>query len=295
LVFAFAFLLVLSPSSLLGVDAATCPDAQILTPCTCGNYNTNLLYLNCASKSLTDGRIELILSFFQSNDTQLGRLDLYNNPLLTHVPPAIKTFTQLGDTVQLQLNGFTSIESGAFQFQDSANPVKDLYLNSNKLTTISPNAFNGIRAYTMNTIINLSSNQLSRFESTVFQSLLEKFVPFGGLPFAYVNILSNPFNCSDCHLAWLIRDNPNLKTVISGGVCSNGTAFSLLNANGYANCPRFSCPLDYDGNYYDPTDRCNKYYTCISGIAYPTNCPIGLVFNPDTGTCQSPANVPDCQ
>jgi len=218
LVFAFVFLLVLSPSSLLGlVDAATCPDAQILTPCTCGNYaNTNLLYLNCASKSLTDGRIELILSFFQSNDTQLGRLDLYNNPLLTVVPPAIKTFTQLGDTVQLQLNGFTSIESGAFQFQNSANPVKDLYLNSNKLTTISPNAFNGfilkiifflifahclicillfvylgIRAYTMNTIINLSSNQLNRFESTVFQSLLEKFVPFGGLPFAYVNILSS--------------------------------------------------------------------------------------------------------
>ena len=149
LVFAFAFLLVLSPSSLLGVDAATCPDAQILTPCTCGNYNTNLLYLNCASKSLTDGRIELILSFFQSNDTQLGRLDLYNNPLLTHVPPAIKTFTQLGNTVQLQLNGFTSIESGAFQFQDSANPVKDLYLNSNKLTTISPNAFNGLILKTM--------------------------------------------------------------------------------------------------------------------------------------------------
>ena len=45
------------------------------------------------------------------------------------------------------------------------------------------------------------------------------------------------FDCSDCHLAWLIRDNPHLLTPIISGTCSNGTTFALLKAIGYANCP----------------------------------------------------------
>jgi len=146
LVFAFTFLLVLSPS-LPVVDAATCPNAQAVSPCTCSpmNTNTNLLHLDCASKSLNDVRIDGILLLFQQNpDAQLGQLDLNNNPLLTRVPSAIKTFTQLGNNVQLQQNSITSIESDAFQFLDEANPLRDFYLNSNKLTTIAPRAFNGL-------------------------------------------------------------------------------------------------------------------------------------------------------
>ena len=46
----------------------------------------------------------------------------------------------------------------------------------------------------------------------------------------------DPIDCSNCNLAWLIRDNRQLLTPISGGTCSNGTVFANLNPYAYANC-----------------------------------------------------------
>ena len=47
----------------------------------------------------------------------------------------------------------------------------------------------GIKSINRDAKIYLYSNQLTRFESTVFQSLLEKMAPFGGYPNnAYVKV-----------------------------------------------------------------------------------------------------------
>ena len=105
--------------------------------------------------------------------------------------------------------------------------------------------------------INVGFNQLTRFEASVFQSVLEKFASFGGYPKAYVEIKSSrfsnnlyfvfkgnfflfetdPIDCSDCHVSWLIRDNRHLISAVHGGKCSNETAFQELDPLGYADCP----------------------------------------------------------
>ncbi len=49
----------------------------------------------------------------------------------------------------------------------------------------------------------------------------------------------DPFDCSEesiCHLAWLIRDEPNLLSVVINGQCSNGTFFENLQISGFDNC-----------------------------------------------------------
>lgn len=48
----------------------------------------------------------------------------------------------------------------------------------------------------------------------------------------------DPIDCTDdpCHLAWLIRDNPNLLRYVKYGECSNGTLFENLNPFGFENC-----------------------------------------------------------
>lgn len=282
--------------SLVAVDTALCPDANIVSPCTCSSFGSDRVSLNCYNKALTDARIDLILEVFDKDPTYgpLGQIDLSYNSLLTRVPSLIQSFTQLGSSVGLGVNSITSIGSGAFNFLNNSNPIRNLYLDFNKLTTIAPNAFKGVKAIASNTLIALNNNQLTRFESPVFKMMLEKLYPFGGYPNARIDVTANPFNCSDCHLAWLIRDARNLLLPLVGGVCANGTTFGLLNSSGYASCPSFICPLGYDGNYPDPRS-CANYYTCIGGEAYLTNCPNGLVFNPEENRCDQLANVPSCQ
>ena len=178
-------------------DAATCPPDNVILPCTCSDMIGSSVHvtLNCAGKGLTDSRASEILQFFLTtpNVSPLGRLDMNNNPLLTRIPSEIKLFTQLGNFVQLNDNSITSIESDAFQFLDEANPIQNFYLNSNKLTTIVPGAFKGFRAYSSSTQMLLLNNKLTRFESTVFQSLLKKFAPYGGYPNANIQVSSSKF------------------------------------------------------------------------------------------------------
>ena len=122
-------------------------------------------------------------------------------------------------------------------------------------------------AYDDVTEITLINNNLSRFESAVFQSLMVKMALFRGWPSAFINVKSSkylivtrysnfhyfffyyqlscqtytlytgPIDCSNCHLAWLIRDNRNLLQASYKGTCSNGTTFENLNPNGFSNCP----------------------------------------------------------
>ena len=46
----------------------------------------------------------------------------------------------------------------------------------------------------------------------------------------------DPFEC-DCHLAWLLRDNRHLLQTVMFGKCSNGTWFTDLDPDAFANCP----------------------------------------------------------
>ena len=189
------------------VDAdVICPPVEAISPCNCYEYQfkPTTTSLNCYFRNLNDSQASAILDAYLNtpNVSPVGQLLLNYNELLTRVPVQMKSFTQLSETF-LSYNSFTSIESGAFNFTDGANPLQYLDLGFNQLTTIAPGAFKGsnfsfrfrtfaivinrlisagIKAIANNTRIILYVNQLTRFESTVFQSLLEAMAPFGGHP-----------------------------------------------------------------------------------------------------------------
>jgi len=110
-------------------------------------------------------------------------------------------------------------------------------------------------------LIFLGDNNLTRFDSNVFQPVLEKMRLYGRVPFAaiqmdnskiiflsfktfdqikqfYQNI--DPIDCDadPCHISWLIRDNRLLIENIFGGSCSNGDFLADLDKNAYDNCTK---------------------------------------------------------
>ncbi|XP_033113936.1 fibrillin-2-like, partial [Anneissia japonica] len=82
--------------------------------------------------------------------------------------------------------------------------------------------------------------------------------------------------------------------------CQHGLVF---NPKGYcdwpANVPGCSdqsngaCSGRQDGLYLYPSN-CGKYIQCGGGVEYRWQCQDGLVFNPRTGNCDYPYNVPEC-
>ena len=131
--------------SLVLVDAFyICPPANAISPCVCGRgYYETTTSVDCISKHLTDSQASAILDAYLAtpNVSPVGGIDLYNN-LLTRVPVQVKSFTQL-QFVNFDDNSITSIESGAFNLADAANPLSFLDLGFNQLTTIAPGAFKG--------------------------------------------------------------------------------------------------------------------------------------------------------
>lgn len=47
---------------------------------------------------------------------------------------------------------------------------------------------------------------------------------------------SDPFDCSNCHIVWLVRDYPHFISFIDNGVCSDGTPFSELKPEYFKGC-----------------------------------------------------------
>ncbi|CAH1643585.1 unnamed protein product [Spodoptera littoralis] len=60
--------------------------------------------------------------------------------------------------------------------------------------------------------------------------------------------------------------------------------------------PTAECPHQY-GYFPSPlaTVNCGQYRMCIGGKAIEMNCPAGLAFNPESGRCDWPDQVPSCK
>ena len=143
--FLFAFVVccsLLLQSSLL-VDATVCPPVEAILPCICSQWTPTTTYLFCNSRGLIDSQVSDILDAYLNtpNVSQVGDLRLGINNL-TRVPVQVKSFNQLQNAYLFD-NSITSIESGAFNASDAANPLKYLSLIENQLTTIAPGAFKG--------------------------------------------------------------------------------------------------------------------------------------------------------
>ena len=143
------------------VEAAViCPSDSVISPCACSQYTTSTSTLDCAGKNVNDSQASDILDAYLTipGVSPVGDIELYYNPLLTHIPVQVKSFTQLV-MVNLSPNSLTTIESDAFNLSDAANPLRYLDLSSNQLATIAPGAFRGFRLIE-SILFTLSSNDL---------------------------------------------------------------------------------------------------------------------------------------
>ena len=139
-----AFVVCLSVLQTKQVEAANvCPPVNVISPCTCIQQTATTTYLNCASNNLNNSQVSDILDAYlaTADVSPVSYLGLYNN-LLTRVPVQIEFFTQLIEAT-FYSNSISSIESGAFNLADDANPLQYLSLHGNQMTTIAPGAFKG--------------------------------------------------------------------------------------------------------------------------------------------------------
>ncbi|XP_046650032.1 uncharacterized protein LOC124341131 [Daphnia pulicaria] len=194
-----------------------------------GRTQLKRLWLN--GNQLGDQIVGDMLNAIASSPSAASALEMLwlTTNQLTQIPAQMDSFSQL---MQLDLSNNSLpalIASGSFVFNA---PVDYLYLESDGISSIEPDAFQGDFSRGQ---IYLRSNSLTRFEEAVFKSLLEQMVVTngGGL----VNLESNPVNCGDCHLAWLIRDNPNLLSAVKSATCSDGTPFASLSPSIFSSCP----------------------------------------------------------
>ena len=144
--------------------------------------------------------------------------------------------------------------------------LKRIYLAYNSISAIDAEFISFFPfADSFETHLDLRCNKLTRFEASSFKKFLYRQADLGGRGIDiygsnYMHrklyLLSSNFNrffCEDlinceedlCHLAWLIRDNPNLLVYLRATCdcmdllpsCTNGTLLSKLNPNGFKHCP----------------------------------------------------------
>ena len=145
-VIALVLCLFLLKSSSLVEAFVICPPRDAISPCTCSEYSakTNTTTLYCNAMNLIDSQASAILDAYLTtpNVSPVGVLYLSGNSQLARIPVQVKYFTTPA-IAYLYSNSFTSIESGAFNFADDANPLLGLSLQQNELMTIAPGAFKG--------------------------------------------------------------------------------------------------------------------------------------------------------
>lgn len=276
-------------SVLLVEGQVNCPPLNDFNTCGCSNNGGGTIWLDCGNAQLGDAKASQLLKLFINNPAVsplTGVYLAYNK--LTKIPDEIAQLNQL-HTVYLHGNDINSIPSGAFNFVPT---LKELYLSDNPLKTIQQGAFNGNYGY--GSVITLG-NQLTRFESDVFRSVVEQIQPYAP-DYARINIGRNPIDCANdpCHLAWIVRDNPIMMNAIPGAQCSNGTLLRSLNPSTLCfKQETFLCP-SLNGFYANPSS-CTSYYQCSNSIPYKFDCPVGLVFNPVISGCDYASNVPSCK
>ena len=225
-----------------------CPKASDYQPCACdkiiAGINPNTLRLSCGSKNLTDSRLSDILDAFVSSPeiSLLSHLNLADNQL-TRIPNQVKLLDRLY-VIHLENNLIRTIRSGDFKSTRQGSSSQDrlnVYLSDNRINEIEPNAFQGGKYN-----IDLKRNQLTRFEASAFQSVLEGMVSNTGTIdisenismfinlnssswFNFFNTKLDPIDCENdpCHLNWLIKNNRQLFNYVKSGYCNSSRRIQL--------------------------------------------------------------------
>lgn len=213
---------------------------------------------------------ELVPDTFQGTDQIVGRLDLSSNQLSKVNFPMFDSFTQL-QVLNLGENLLTNIEDAG-----QAPSLRVLYLYSNRIDTIAPNAFrklggleyldlrwNNLQVLAPGALhvtsdrwqLRLRANQLSSLEQAFAEDNMPYLVDlslnnigsltdrvYGPLIDSAIlegskfYVAGNPIIC-DCSLSWLVK-NARLLSIVVGARCDgDGTPIADLNLDDFRKCP----------------------------------------------------------
>ena len=139
-----AVVLVATASAMIGPISGqqqiVCPKPEDYFPCRCVDYGSASVYLFCDRQNMRDDKISQILQAYLATPgvSPLSFLQLQYNQL-SRVPQEIHLFPQL-NYVNLEYNNIENVQTAAFNFTAT---LYQLYLSSNPLVTIEPDAFAG--------------------------------------------------------------------------------------------------------------------------------------------------------
>ncbi|XP_035696239.1 protein slit-like [Branchiostoma floridae] len=176
-------------------------DCPSVCTCSTGQFKT----VDCDARNLTSipGPLpsDAINIFLGNNNIQeiptdafnslssVVNLYLNNNPLTSLPLDAFRGLTTL-QKLDLGECQISTIEDNAFR---GLTELTDLTLDTNQIKSVSLSTFQGLRSLN---VLNLRMNQLTSLPADVFESTLN-------LQSLYMS--DNPWDCSDCALAWLPR------------------------------------------------------------------------------------------
>jgi hypothetical protein len=189
---------------LLVVEAdVVCPPFLTYAPCICVEISERpgTIFVDCWDKPLGDSEVSRVLDAFLTTPdiSPVGWVRLFNTRL-TRIPDQMKLFPRLF-WADISGNKIPTIDSGAFNFTEN---LEKLDLLGVELTTIAPGTFGGSffnftlqinyflqviiacvitgDGYGFGTNIFVNMNKMTRFEATVYKTLLEKLAPYNNPP-----------------------------------------------------------------------------------------------------------------
>ncbi|CAG0885973.1 unnamed protein product [Darwinula stevensoni] len=117
------------------------------------------------------------------------------------------------------------LTSRTFQFHSPV--LREVGLFFNTISRLEPRAITGL---TMNTSVELWSNQIDSLEEKSFRPMLKELSKGNG----YISLFGNPTRC-DCSVAWLIS-SPDLLKSVKDAYCLDGTAFTDFDVTLFKRC-----------------------------------------------------------
>ena len=145
-----------------------CPDYDVIKPCVCFYVGEGSVQLYCKNQNLTDSEANDILNaFITSGSSPLRELQMEGNQL-TRIPDQLSHFLDSSSALKslhFGQNEINSVTAGSIHFEQY------LDLSWNQLTNLEAGVFQD--NYFNGKTIDLRYNYLIRFESEVFQSVLQ--------------------------------------------------------------------------------------------------------------------------
>jgi len=169
------------------------------------NTKIDVLFLWSLDDMTTNKLAKIVDIVAASAGQSVWRIEIENLQRVKKMPQSLQKFTDLQHLNFKRIGGLETLPYGSVA--SSSDTLFHIYCDHNSnLKAISPGAFQG---NFNTTTIHLSDNNLHHFEEAVFKPLMSDSA-------AKIEINGNPIKCHSCKLAWIIRDNRQFLSRVTG-------------------------------------------------------------------------------